>query len=447
MGIFSSLSYEQREAATILQIGTFLEYFDLMLYVHMAVVLNDLFFPKTDPHVARLIAAMSFCLTFVFRPFGALLFGYIGDTVGRKSTIIITTMMMAVCSATMAMLPTYAQIGITAAWLVTICRIVQGLSSMGEIIGAQIYLTELIKIPERYPVVTFIGCADMLGGFAALALAAGVLALGMEWRAAFWIGALIAIVGTVARTALRETPEFVNAKHQLKKNLEKANVVDSNLVLKDDLIVNRKVNQKTSLAYFFIHCARPVWFYFVYVHCALILKHSFNYSSKQVIQHNLILAIIEFVITLFYAHLSYRIYPLKIVNVRVLVSFVFVMFVPYLFSNVTTAIQLLFIQGFLCIFKPTQGPAAAVFIPHFPVFKRFKYVSFLYALARAVMYVITSFGLVYLTEKFGHWGLLIVLVPVLIGVKYGIYHFEGLEKAVGNYPQSSSSPNLIRDVV
>jgi MFS transporter, MHS family, proline/betaine transporter len=130
MGIFSSLSYEQREAATILQIGTFLEYFDLMLYVHMAVVLNDLFFPKTDPHVARLIAAMSFCLTFVFRPFGALLFGYIGDTVGRKSTIIITTMMMAVCSATMAMLPTYAQIGITAAWLVTICRIVQGLSSM-----------------------------------------------------------------------------------------------------------------------------------------------------------------------------------------------------------------------------------------------------------------------------------------------------------------------------
>jgi MFS transporter, MHS family, proline/betaine transporter len=276
----------------------------------------------------------------------------------------------------------------------------------GEIIGAQIYLTELIKIPERYPVVTFIGCADMLGGFAALALAAGVLALGMEWRAAFWIGALIAIVGTVARTALRETPEFVNAKHQLKKNLEKANVVDSNLVLKDDLIVNRKVNQKTSLAYFFIHCARPVWFYFVYVHCALILKHSFNYSSKQVIQHNLILAIIEFVITLFYAHLSYRIYPLKIVNVRVLVSFVFVMFVPYLFSNVTTAIQLLFIQGFLCIFKPTQGPAAAVFIPHFPVFKRFKYVSFLYALARAVMYVITSFGLVYLTEKFWSLGVI-----------------------------------------
>jgi len=443
MGIFSSLSYEQREATVILQIGTFLEYFDLMLYVHMAVLLNDLFFPKTDPHIARLISATSFCLTFVFRPFGALFFGYIGDTVGRKSTIIITTIMMALCSAAMAMLPTYAQIGITAAWLVTICRIIQGLSSMGEIIGAQIYLTELIKIPERYPVVTFIGCADILGGFAALALATGVLALGMDWRAAFWIGALIAIVGTVARTALRETPEFVNAKHQLKKKLEKAkHIVDTDLVLKEDIMVNKKVNQKTSLAYFFINCARPVWFYFVYIHCALILKHSFNYSPQQVIQHNLFLAIIEFIATVFYARLSYKIYPLKIINVRVFVSFVFIIFVPYLFSNVTTAMQLFFIQGFVCLFKPTQGPAAAIFIPHFPVFKRFKYVGFLYALARALMYIITSFGLVYLTETFGHWGLLIVLVPVLIGVKYGISHFEILEKAAGNYPQKNSS-NLV----
>ncbi len=71
--MFSSLSYEQREATGILQIGTFLEYFDLMLYVHMSVVLNELFFPKTDPHVESLISAIAFCTPFVFRPFGALI--------------------------------------------------------------------------------------------------------------------------------------------------------------------------------------------------------------------------------------------------------------------------------------------------------------------------------------------------------------------------------------
>ena len=186
MGIFSSLSREQREAIVILQIGTFLEYFDLMIYVHMGVLLNELFFPKTDPYTTNLIAAMSFCLTFIFRPFGALIFGYIGDTYGRKATVVITTMMMAFCCTSMAILPTYAQVGIIAAWLVTICRIIQGLSSMGEIIGAQIYLSEVIKKPERYPGVTFIGAADFLGSAAALAVATAVLTAGLEWRVVFW---------------------------------------------------------------------------------------------------------------------------------------------------------------------------------------------------------------------------------------------------------------------
>ena len=61
MGILNSLNREQKEATGLLQIGTFLEYFDVMLYVHMAVILNELFFPKTDPHTASLLAAFAFC--------------------------------------------------------------------------------------------------------------------------------------------------------------------------------------------------------------------------------------------------------------------------------------------------------------------------------------------------------------------------------------------------
>ena len=445
MGIFSSLNREQREATIILQIGTFLEYFDLMLYVHMGVVLNSLFFPKTDPHMANLISAFAFCTTFVFRPFGALLFGYIGDTAGRKATVVITTIMMAFCCVTMALLPTYAQIGITAAWLFTICRIVQGLSSMGEIIGAQIYLTELIKKPERYPVVTFIGCADFFGTLAALAVATGVLATGMDWRVAFWVGAMIAIVGTVARTALRETPDFVDAKHRLKKSLEKSNI-DTAVVLKEDLIVNEKVNRKTSLAYFLLQCARPVWFYFVYVHCAGILKHTFNYSAQQIIQHNLMITFVEFMAMVFYGYLSYKVYPLTILKVRIAIFSIFVMFIPYLLSNVSMVMHLLLIQVFICVFKPTQTPAAAIFFTHFPVFKRFTYISFLYALSRALIYIITSFGLIYLTKLFGHWGLLIVFIPVLAGFNFAINHFEKLEMEAGNHPQKSPL-NLVTNTV
>ncbi len=190
--------------------------------IDSAVLLNELFFPKTDPHTTALLSAAAFCSTFIFRPFGAFLFGLIGDTVGRKATVIVTTFMMAISCIIMATLPTYAQIGVTAAWLVTVCRIIQGISSMGEIMGAQIYLVEISKPPIQYPVVALIVTFSTLGGTFALAIASLVNSQGFSWRNAFWIGAIVALTGIIARTALRETPEFANAKRQLKKALTPA---------------------------------------------------------------------------------------------------------------------------------------------------------------------------------------------------------------------------------
>ena len=253
-------------------------------------------------------------------------------------------------------------------------------------------------------------------------------------------GALIAIVGTVARTALRETQEFVDAKFRLKQDLEKSNV-DSNTVLKEDYLVNKKVNQRVSLAYFCIQCSKPVWFYFIYIHCAGILKHSFNYSPQQIIQHNLIIQIIEFFGMVFYGYLSYKIYPLKIEKVRIVIISVFIILIPYLLFNIHTVKHLFFIQAFSCLFRPEQCPSAAIYFAYFPVFKRFTYVSFLYALSRALIYTITSFGLVFLTNIFDHWGLLIVFIPVIIGFKIGVSYFEKLERVAGNYPEKTCLVN------
>ena len=156
MELLSSLNREQKESIGLLQIGTFLEYFDLMLYVHMAVLLNEIFFPKYDPFTTSLLTAATFCSSFIFRPIGALILGQIGDKIGRKPTIIITTVTMAISCLVMANLPTYAQIGITAAWIMIFCRIAQSISSMGEIVAAQIYLTETIPPPARYPATAFL---------------------------------------------------------------------------------------------------------------------------------------------------------------------------------------------------------------------------------------------------------------------------------------------------
>ncbi|WP_341753194.1 MULTISPECIES: MFS transporter [unclassified Candidatus Tisiphia] len=89
-----SLTKEQKQAVGLLSVGTFLEYFDLMLYVHMAVFLNELFFPKADPHTTAIYSATAFCSTFVFRPIGAVIFGWLGDNMGRKTTVVITTFIM-----------------------------------------------------------------------------------------------------------------------------------------------------------------------------------------------------------------------------------------------------------------------------------------------------------------------------------------------------------------
>ncbi|MFU7503384.1 MAG: MFS transporter [Candidatus Tisiphia sp.] len=92
------------------------------------------------------------------------MFRWLGDNIGRKTTVIIMTFIMALSCIMMANLPTYAQIGITASWLITICRILQGISSMGEAIGATLYLTEFINPPIQYPAVSSVAIFCTLGG-------------------------------------------------------------------------------------------------------------------------------------------------------------------------------------------------------------------------------------------------------------------------------------------
>ena len=152
----TGLTRQQKESVFLLSIGTFLEYFDLMLYIHMAVLLNDLFFPQDDPAVAKILGAFAFASTFLFRPIGGFVIGRIGDKIGRKKTVMITTFVMAGCCVTMAALPTYAEIGITATVVMILCRALQGFSSMGEVTGAQLYVMESSNLIDMYSLFLYI---------------------------------------------------------------------------------------------------------------------------------------------------------------------------------------------------------------------------------------------------------------------------------------------------
>jgi MFS family permease len=440
MGLFSTLNRDQKEDLGLLQIGTFLEYFDLMLYIHMAVILNDLFFPKTDTQTAALLSAFAFCSTYVMRPIGALIFGWLGDNIGRKSTIIITTIMMSVSCLLMANLPTYAQIGIAAAWMVTLCRIFQGMSSMGEIVGAEIYVAEFVSRPASYPAVALVSVAAYVGATVALGIATLVTFFGYSWRYAFWIGAGVALIGAVARTRLRETPDFLNLKRQkMIHAMTQLNHSENRESKSTSNTPNRPswkepIAIKTLFSYFFIYCGWPLSFYLAYMYFNPMLKDDFGYSSQEIILHNFFLSFIPISSGVFWALLSYRFHPIRLMKIRWVFTLLLMISMPFLIKGTTAPIQLFLIQGSILFLSLGSLPAEAIFYYHLPIYRRFTLASFLYALSRAIMYIITSVGLVYLGNYFGTFGLWFITLPITFIYLFGVYHFQELERKLGVYP-------------
>lgn len=426
-----SLTREQKEAVGLLSIGTFLEFFDLMLFVHMAVLLNELFFPKTDPFTASLLAAFAFCSIYVFRPFSALLFGWIGDNIGRKTVVIISTLFMGLSCFVMANLPTYDQIGLTASVIMIICRAVQGISSMGEIIGGEIYLTEITKPPTQYSIVSLLAFSAAAGSTAALGIATLTTSLDFNWRMGFWFGAGVAMVGVVARTTLKETKEFVDAKFKLNEILSSNNV--STNLLKKDPFLNKSIPKLTVLAYFLMHCGWPVCFYLAYIHCGNILINHFSYTPEQVIHHNAIVSIPQLLAALLLrVYLSNKVYPLKILKVILVCFSVFIVLFPYILSNTHSTYIILICQMFIMVFALDVMPAVPILYSHFPILKRFSYASVTYAISRALIYIITSFGFAYTTKYFNNYGILIIVIPVIVGYTLGMLHFNKLELGDGS---------------
>ncbi|MFK7974169.1 MAG: MFS transporter [Rickettsiaceae bacterium] len=426
VNIQTNLTREQGQAVSILSIGTFLEYFDLMLYVHMAVLLNELFFPTSDAFTASLVSTFAFCSTYLMRPIGAVIFGYIGDNIGRTFTVVITTAMMALSSLSIFFLPTYAQIGITASWLMIILRMIQGLSAMGEIIGAELYLTELIKPPKQYFAVAFIVFMSSVGTFAALGMSFIILQYNINWRYAFLIGACIALVGMMARTSLREAPEFlVSKRDQLVRKMLNINSRKKNTL--------PTVSNRVIYSFLFMESANPIWIYMTYIYYGMFLKQNFGYSSVDVIQHNFYIATLGVVAGAVILFLVNKMHPLKIMKIRVCVFTAGLPFFLWMLDNNVTIFNVIIFQIFVKIFNPTNTPGQAILFKHFPILRRFTMVSLLNAISRVAMYCCTAFAMLYLTKYFGTYGLLIIIVPILLGYFYGLNTFITLEREAGNY--------------
>lgn len=429
----SLINREQRKAFGLLSIGTFLQCFDIMLYIHMAVLLNEIFFPATDPFTASLLSAFSFCSTYLLAPFGALIFGYIGDYFGRKVVVIMATFLMGISCIVIAILPTYAQIGIMASWILTACRIIQGMASAAETRGAEIYLTESIQPPIQYPLVALLTAFSAVGTMVALGIGSIFTNTHIfydnesSWRIAFLVGAAVALVGAIGRTSLRESEEFTNKKNKVKNNFSSNQIElnDTNL-----RIIDQQPTTLTSISYFLIQCARPPCFYFIYIYCGDLLKQECNFNANQVINQNFLVSIIDLFGLVVLAYLSYKVPPLKILKVKLFLFFSALIFFPIVLTDNMNSTNIFIFQSLAALFVFDHVPAAPIFYKYFSVLKRFTYTSFLGALAELLTYLITSFSLVYTTALFGYWGLFFIFVPAGLGFFISVSYFQKLESQI-----------------
>lgn len=420
----NKLAKKDKEAIGLLSIGTFLEYFDLYLYVHMAVLLNDLFFPKGDPLMKQLITALTFCSTYIMRPIGGIIIGWIGDKYGRKSTIVITTTIMAFCCLIMAALPTYDEIGIAASIILLTCRMLQGFSSLGECVGTKLYLVEMLKSPSRNVVLGFIGAFIQLGGTIALVIISFSTNIASNWRYAFLAGCVIALVGVVARTRLRETPDFIN--YQSDTNVSEP--------IKSKYRYFFNTSKKVALLYFFTKIIFTFPFYVIYVYIGDIMRNKLGYTAEEVIQQNLKVSVLTVLGMMFISILAKKFHPIKISFATTSLFIIFLPFLPYWINNITNELSLLCLQyAVFLLALPSYGLLESVIYKHFPMNNRFLYIATTFGISSPIARIIPAFGLIPLTYYFGNYALFILFAPSIILVFYGLYYFKNLEIKSGNY--------------
>ena len=202
-------------------IGTVFEWYDFILFGAIAPIVGRLFFSKTDPTTGLIFALLAFSAGFIIRPFGALVFGRIGDMIGRKYTFLMTILIMGLATFVVGLLPTYDTIGIAAPIILITVRMLQGLAIGGEYGGAAVFVAEHSLPRHRGATTAWIQTTGTLGFILALftilvtRTATGEPAFAAwGWRIPFLISLALLAVSVWMRLTMRESPVFLKMKSE-----------------------------------------------------------------------------------------------------------------------------------------------------------------------------------------------------------------------------------------
>ncbi len=261
-----------RRAAVASFIGNFVEWFDYAAYGYLAAIIAVVFFPEADKTTGLMAAFAVFAISFIVRPIGGIIWGHLGDKIGRRTALSLSILIMSGATFCIAFLPTYAQVGMLAPILLLIIRLVQGFSAAGEYAGAAAFLAEYAPDGKR-GLYTSIVPASTAAGLLFGALFAALLHATLShddlhswgWRLPFLLAAPFGLIGRYIRLHLEDTPKF----RQMEQNMEKKEAA-SKVPIRE---LMGRYRMKVVIA-FGVTCLNAVAFY-------LILSYMPTYLSAE----------------------------------------------------------------------------------------------------------------------------------------------------------------------
>lgn len=351
-------------------IGNLFEFYDFILFGYFASIIGKLFFPSDDPTTELISAFGLFAAGFIFRPLGGIIFGYIGDRMGRKKAMVLTILLMAIPTAIIGFLPTYNDIGIAAPILLIIMRILQGVSMGGNYGGSITFTTEHADPHHRGLVGSFAvtGClTGILLGSATATLFSRIMTeqelSTWGWRIPFILGIFICLVGFYMRRRIPESPEYLV-------------VQETGKVAKYPIQQVFSENGKTLISVVLATGLHDLSFYMLLVYMATYLSEVVGLDKETAFTINSINLLVVMFFTIFSAWLSDRI-GRKPVLISAAVMFI-IGTIPLLTivngSNDTTLIFLA--QMVLAIAVGSYfGPLPALMVEAYPTSIRFSAIT------------------------------------------------------------------------
>jgi MFS family permease len=212
---------EEKKVIFASSLGTVFEWYDFYLYGSLAAIIGKQFFAALDPTAAFIASLMAFAAGFLVRPFGALVFGRLGDMIGRKYTFLVTILIMGMSTFIVGVLPNYASIGMAAPIILVGLRLLQGLALGGEYGGAATYVAEHAPHGRRGNYTSWIQTTATLGLFLSLVVIIGVKQLFGDaafnewgWRVPFLVSIFLLGISVWIRLSLNESPAFKKMKEE-----------------------------------------------------------------------------------------------------------------------------------------------------------------------------------------------------------------------------------------